>query len=299
MHKRKTAAIVLSALMALALVSCGAKKETAQTESQPVQTEAPAETSVSTASDTVTETEAEETTTAAVETESPQTQSETGNDAYGSIMGDPEKTNGKLIPDVTFAFIDGLRIGMTAEEAKASVGEPGKEESGNGVTILTYSDKTTLNFGDITGTMVSLLTPVEEKSEEPVPALMVVVAGDDTMPGFNGLKEGSTKDEVLDSFCRDFEDNTPDEIKKDGTTILYGVDDYLKMMSGLNETDEGKELDLPDGVSYRLGMVKEGSNPPSITYTEYRTDGVYWLLFELDKNDKVSGITVMYLNTNW
>lgn len=328
--RNKSAAVVLSALMAFTAVSCGTKNN--ESTDAPAATEAAVqETTAAETSTETTETSAE--TTAAPEEETEETEkskvfvplggSKDEEDAETSAasgeMGDAETTNGKYIPDSSFAFVDGLKNGMTVAEAKAVLGEPEAESNEMGITTLMYGENFFI-FGDFTDTLTSLVTIDDEEDEDDdeddedeaqesenetaEPVLMMMSLSDDSITGYGGLKVGSTKDEVTDAFCRDLEDNTPDELKEDNTTLLYGLD-AIKALEEL-EGDDNVDIDelgsgdvnIPEGKLYRLGMITDDDDDNMVAYCEFSSDKIYMLMFELDDEEKVSTIMTMLIDTS-
>ena len=220
-------------------------------------------------------------------------------DVAGAEYGDPSTTNGKYKPDKTFAFVEGIRMDMTADEVISVLGEPDKEESAFGMKYLYYGEST-LIFGNYTEFMQAFLNG-EESQLDAAPVeearLSIVQIGDNALPCYGGIGIGSTKEEVLDTFCHDLEDHTPEEMKEEHTRYIYGSEHVLND----DELDDVLEGDLHSGSGepFKLALEATEDGDHILGYYDMDMSGsIYMLSFELDDDERVSTIMASLLDVS-
>ncbi len=347
-NNSRAAALLAAAIMAVTAVSCSSKSNGTQTAEPADTTAAVAETTAETATEAETEDttapeepeETEETTKkkdrkpvlmgAAVDEE------ETAAEETTVLTGDEATTNGKIIVTKDFDYIPGVRMGMTADEVTAILGDAELDYDLMGTKMLSYGE-TVLMFGSLQSfaegisdaiSDESLSEELEDAVESEVKAvedaeedaqtettdsaetddaasnspigLMMLQIEDNTLQGYNGLKIGSTKEEVLDSFCRDTEDNTPDDMKKDDTVLIYGRDAYDRL-DQLEKEGEGENLEALSG-DYRLAYETKTDGEDVIMYMDCTMSNdlfcIYTLMFSFDEDDTVKSVTIVRFDTD-
>ena len=259
--------IFLIALAAVMAASCSKKPDvpaTAETTAA-VQTEAAAE-AAEAAPEASTEAAENNETEAAPETEAAVTE---------AALAAGEKTNGKAIVTMDTPIIEGVRIGMTPDELKTALGEP--EEN------MEIEDMQYMSYGE----NVFMFS-----AEEGQDMGLNIVFVNSTSPAklANGIEFGCSKQDVIDAFCCDTEDNTPDEMKDSGERLLYGRDAYDK----IDALDKGNLDDLK-GI-YDLGIVTTDEEMNGVEYLEFISDdkkAFYVVMFQFDDDDKLTEVSMV------
>ena len=256
--------IFLIALAAVMAASCSKKPDvpaTAETTAA-VQTEAAAEA----APEAETEAAENNETEAAPETEAAVTE---------AALAAGEKTNGKAIVTMDTPIIEGIRIGMTPDELKTALGEPEENMEIEDMHYMSYGENVFM-FSREDGQDMALNIAVANSS---CPAKLA-----------NGIEFGCSKQDVIDAFCCDTEDNTPDEMKDSGEKLLYGRDAFDK----IDALDKGNLDDLK-GI-YDLGIVTTDNEMNGVEYLEFISDdkkAFYVVMFQFDDDDKLTEVSMV------
>ena len=281
--------ILTAVLAVMCLASCGKAQNsdtpvtTAETtvttaaETTAAQAEDVKETSETTSVETTVEVKTEAETTSAAEETTEAVTEEAAAEAPSS-----EKTNGKPVVTKDMSIVEGIDMGMTVDEVKSVLGDPEVDESYDTIHMLTYGED------------VFMFEEMNSTYDDGEKRLMFVILSDDEMKIGNGPHIGATKEEVLDSFCRDLEDNTPEGLKEDNGKLIYGRDafDILDKF----ENDEINDRDKAEG-EYRLAYEFADEEDKGIAYVDFGVHeklSFYMVMYALDENDVVSGITIMY-----
>lgn len=200
-------------------------------------------------------------------------------------------TNEKYIPEMDFAFVDGIKLGMSIDEVKAVLGAPDKEEDKGEVKVLTYG-KNEFTFSNFTDKKNKFSGEKAEGNKKN--GLVVAQVNDDKLPCYNGMKVGMTRVEIIDGFCHDTYDNTPSEMRENGIKIIYGIKDF----NALNEA--GDKADDEYVFAYdSIGGEEDGC---AFVYADYdfkNTGLIYMLIFSYDEgNHNVTDVMATLVDTN-
>ncbi len=259
--------IFLIALAAVMAASCSKKPDvpsTAETTAA-VQTEAAAE-AAEAAPEASTEAAENNETEAAPETEAAVTE---------AALASGEKTNGKAIVTMDTTIIEGVKIGMKPDELKDALGEPEEDMAIEDMHYMSYGENVFM-FSREEGQDMALNIAVANSS---CPAKLA-----------NGIEFGCSKQDVIDAFCCDTEDNTPDEMKDSGERLLYGRDAFDK----IDALDKGNLDDLK-GI-YDLGIVTTDEEMNGVEYLEFISDdkkAFYVVMFQFDDDDKLTEVSMV------
>lgn len=197
-------------------------------------------------------------------------------------------TNGKDVVTRDTMFVEGVKAGMTVDEVKSAIGgEPGMDMEVEGMHILNYGS-------DEEGSSFIFESKPELFSDDNMRLTMASLQDDSVKWGL-GLKKGCSKDDVINAFCCDLEDHTPDEIKADNERILYGIDGFNE----LDELDKAGKLSEAKG-DYRFGMLVEGDTK-GIIYADMSLQdktSTYFVMYMFNEEGNVDNIMMMYSDVN-
>lgn len=307
--------------------------------------ETDAETSVETSADTSAETSAEETTAeessadeeaaggeAAAEAdkesamENPDKPAESSSAAgydYKSVIPDKNRPR----PDKDLEVLKGMSFGTTIDEFKAAMGEPDKEEEESGVITLTYG-KNQFSFGNLSDMMREMLSEIrtnlndndadkddgdkqDDKQDNDAPDEMRLLGFNIMDDSFNdrlygGVGVGSSRLDILNTFCYDDDMDIPDELKQrldsDGRSqILYGMDDMMKylegQMSGDGERDENALFKMKFGTE-TAGYDSSLKGTIGYMDCEYGSDAgfMFVLSYSYGEDEMISAVTCMMMD---
>ncbi len=260
--------IFLIALAAVMAASCSKKPDvpaTAETTAA-VQTEAAANIKAESEAESVAEAVEEAAETAAEEA------AEAVAEAVENALSG-EKTNGKPVITKDTEIFEGIKIGMKADELKAVLGEPENDIDIEDMYAVTYGENTFMFTG--------------EEGQDKV-LTMAYANGSFAGKLTNGIEFSCSKQDVIDAFCCDLEDNTPDEVKEEGERLLYGRDAY----EVLDKLDKGEKLDVKG--EYNLGF--ESDDMDGLAYMSMTADGkymVYVVMYQFDSEGKLDSVSMM------
>ena len=240
---------------------------------------------------------------------------------YKSVIPDKNRPR----PDKDLEVLKGMSFGTTIDEFKAAMGEPDKEEEESGVITLSYG-KNQFSFGNLSDMMKEMVSELtsslnddDTQEDDKQDDKQDNDAGDEMrLIGFNikddsfndklygGVGIGSSRVDVLNTFCYDDDMDISDELKQeldsDGTSqILYGMDEMMEFLEGqLSGTSE------PDGntlFKMRFGTeaaAYDESLKATIGYMdcEYGSEAgfMFMLSYSYGEDDIISDITCMMMD---
>ncbi|MBQ5312411.1 MAG: hypothetical protein ILP19_10310 [Oscillospiraceae bacterium] len=200
-----------------------------------------------------------------------------------------EKTNGKEIITKDTMVVEGVKAGMTVDEVKAVLGDTENDMEIEDMHILTY--------GSEDGGCSFIFQKFETLYKDEEKRLAMISVEDNSVKLVNGITIGTSKDDVINAFCADLEDNTPVDMKQNGEKLIYGKESFDE----LDKLDREHKLNEAKG-QYKFGFAMNEQETNGIAYADIdlQSDAQYsyFLMFTFDDENKTDSVMMMMAESN-